>query len=119
MQMQSWSRIWLVEALIVTLASSGLPWSMMWHPQHPGKNHITPGPIPIIAHGTDPMDAEQLALLHDEFRCIHTNRVDVDQALKRTILEAFDNMYTSQLEDSMPQYENRSALEILVHLQTT
>jgi hypothetical protein len=35
--------------------------------------------------------------LHDELRCIYTNRVNVDQALKRIILEAFDNMYTSQL----------------------
>jgi hypothetical protein len=45
-------------------------------------------------------------------------RVNVDQALKRIILEAYYNMYTSQLEDYLLQYANRSALEILVDLKT-
>jgi hypothetical protein len=45
------------------------------------------------------------------------NRINVDQALKKPILEAYDNMYTSQLEDYLLQYSNRSALEILIHLK--
>jgi hypothetical protein len=43
----------------------------------------------------------------------------VDQALKHIILEACDNMYTSQLEEYLLQYANRSALEILMHLTQT
>jgi hypothetical protein len=43
----------------------------------------------------------------------------VDQALKHIILEAFDNMYTSQLEDYSLQYSNRSALEMLMHFKQT
>jgi hypothetical protein len=35
------------------------------------------------------------------------------------ILEAYDNMYTSQLEDYILQYANRSALESLMHLKQT
>jgi hypothetical protein len=35
------------------------------------------------------------------------------------ILGAHDNMYTSQLEDYLLQYANRSALEILMHLKHT
>jgi hypothetical protein len=34
-------------------------------------------------------------------------------------LEAYDNRYTSQLEDYLLQYANRSALKILMHLKTT
>jgi hypothetical protein len=38
---------------------------------------------------------------------------------KKIILEAYDNMYTSQLEDYLLQYAKRSALEILMHLKQT
>jgi hypothetical protein len=52
-------------------------------------------------------------------RRIYTNRINVDQALKKLNLEAYDNMYTSQIEDYLLQYANRSALEILMHLKQT
>jgi hypothetical protein len=57
--------------------------------------------------------------MHAECRRIYTNRINVDQALKKLILEACYNMYTSQLEDYLLQYANRSALEILMHLKQT
>jgi hypothetical protein len=57
--------------------------------------------------------------MHAECRRIYTNRINVDQALKKLILEAYDNMYTSHLEDYLLQYANRSALEILMHLKQT
>jgi hypothetical protein len=38
---------------------------------------------------------------------------------KKLILEAYENIYTSQLEDCLLQYVNRSALEILMHLKQT
>jgi hypothetical protein len=50
---------------------------------------------------------------------IYTSRINVDQALKKLILESYDNMYTSKLEDYLLQYANRSALEILMHLKQT
>jgi hypothetical protein len=55
--------------------------------------------------------------MHDGCRLIYTKIINVDQALKRLIHEAYDNMYTSQLEDYLAQYANRSALEILMHLK--
>jgi hypothetical protein len=55
--------------------------------------------IPIIPPGTNAMDAAQIVRMHSECRRIYTNRINLDQALKRLILEAYDNMYTSQLED--------------------
>jgi hypothetical protein len=35
------------------------------------------------------------------------------------MLEAYDNMCTSQLEDYLLQYTNRSALEAIMHLKQT
>jgi hypothetical protein len=78
---------------------------------------FNPGSIPIIPAGTNAVDAAQIARMHDEFHHIYTNRINVDQLLKIIMLEAYDNMYTSQLEDYLLQYANRSALEVLVHLK--
>jgi hypothetical protein len=67
--------------------------NMPWEDPH------NPGPIPLVAHGTNPMGDAQLARLRDEFRHIHTSHANVGQNHKHIILEAYDNMYTSQLED--------------------
>jgi hypothetical protein len=57
--------------------------------------------------------------MHASYRRIYTSRINVDQALKKLILEAYDNMYISQLEYYLLHYANRSALEILMHLKQT
>jgi hypothetical protein len=57
--------------------------------------------------------------MHDEFRRIYTNRINVDQVLKRIMLETYDKMHTSQLKDYILQYGNRSALEVIMHLKQT
>jgi hypothetical protein len=75
--------------------------------------------IPIIPPGTNTVDAPQLAHMHAKCRRIYTTRINVDQALKKIILEAYDKMYTSQLEDYLLQYASHSALEILMHLKQT
>jgi hypothetical protein len=71
----------------------------------------------IIPTGTNTVDADQLARMHAEFRRIYTNIFNEYQALKKLIIEAYESMYTSQLEDYLLEYENRSALEILMHLK--
>jgi hypothetical protein len=83
----------------------------------PWMDPFNPNAIPLIPPGTNAMDAAQHARMHAECRRIYTNRINVDQALKKLILEAYNNMYTSQLEDYLLQYANRSALEILIHLK--
>jgi hypothetical protein len=85
----------------------------------PWVKPYNPNAIPIIPTVTTAMDAAQISQMHDECRRIYTNRINVDQALKKQILEAYDNMYTSHLEDYLLQYANRSALEILMHLKQT
>jgi hypothetical protein len=77
------------------------------------------GAIPIISPGTNAVDAAQISRMHDEFCRIYTNIINVDQALKIIMLEAYNNMYTSQLEDYLLQYSNRLALEFLMHLKQT
>jgi hypothetical protein len=85
----------------------------------PWVEPFNPNAIPIIPPGTNAVDEAQPARMHAESCRIYTNRINVDQALKKLILEAYDNMYTSQLEDYLLQYANRSALEILMHLKQT
>jgi hypothetical protein len=83
----------------------------------PWVEPFTPNAIPITPPGTNAGDAAQLARMHAEYRRIYNNRINVDQALKKLILEAYNNIYTSQLEDYLLQYANRSAIEILMHLK--
>jgi hypothetical protein len=64
------------------------------------------GVITRIATGTDPVNTAQIVRIHDEFRPIHMTHVNVEQAIKCIILEALNNMYTSQLEDYILQYAN-------------
>jgi hypothetical protein len=65
----------------------------------PWVDPYNPNVIPIILPGTNAVDAAQIARMHDEFCLIYPNIINVDQTLNQTILEAYDNMYTSQLED--------------------
>jgi hypothetical protein len=85
----------------------------------PWVEPFSPNDIPIIPPKTNAMDAAQLARMHAECHRIYTNRINVEQAFNKLILEANDNMYTSQLEDYIFQYANSSALEILRHLKQT
>jgi formylmethanofuran dehydrogenase subunit A len=86
---------------------------------YPWVEPFNPNAIPIIPPDTNAVDAAQLARIHAEYRRIYTNRINVDQALKKLILEAYENMYTSQLEDYLLQYAHISALDILMHLKHT
>jgi hypothetical protein len=85
----------------------------------PWVKSYNPNTIPIIPLGTNAVDAAQISRMHDEFLRIYTNIINVDQALNRFIIEAYSNMYTSQLEDYLLQYSNRSSPEILMHLKQT
>jgi hypothetical protein len=69
----------------------------------PWVEPYNPNAIPIIPPRITAVDAAQIARMHDEFRCIYNSIINVDQALKRIILEAYDNMYNSQLEDYLLQ----------------
>jgi hypothetical protein len=57
--------------------------------------------------------------MHEEFCRIYTNRINVDQAPRRIMLEAYDNMYTYQLESYLLQYANCLVIEVIMHLKQT
>jgi hypothetical protein len=63
----------------------------------PWVEPLNSGIITIFPPDTNAVDAAQITRMHDECCRIYTNRIHVDQALKRIMLEAYDNMYTSQL----------------------
>jgi hypothetical protein len=65
----------------------------------PWVEPFNPGAITIFPPDTSAVDAAQITCMHDECCRIYTNRTHVDPALKIIMLEAYDNMYTSQLED--------------------
>jgi hypothetical protein len=65
----------------------------------PRVETFNPGATPIITAGTNAVDAAQIACMHDKFNHIYTNMINVEQALNSITLEAYGNMYTSQLED--------------------
>jgi hypothetical protein len=85
----------------------------------PWVEPLNPGAVPVISAGTNAVDAAQISSMHDEFRRIYTKRIHVDQALNRIMIEAYDNIDTSQLEDYLLRYANRSALEVLMYLKQT
>jgi hypothetical protein len=54
----------------------------------PWVEPFNPNAVPIIPPGTNAVDAAQMARMHAECCRIYTNRINVDQALKKLILEA-------------------------------
>jgi hypothetical protein len=54
----------------------------------PWVKPYNPNAIHIIPPGTNAVDGAQIARMHDKFCRIYTNIINVDQALKRIILEA-------------------------------
>jgi hypothetical protein len=58
---------------------------------------FNPCAIPIIPAGTNTFDAAQIACIHDEFCCIRTNVIKVDQALKCIMLEVHYTVYLFRL----------------------
>jgi hypothetical protein len=57
------------------------------------------GAITIILLGTTAVYEAQIARMYDEFIRIYTNKINVDQELKRIMFEAYNNIYTYQLKD--------------------
>jgi hypothetical protein len=85
----------------------------------PWVEPFNPGAITIFPTDISAVDAAQITRMHDECWRIYTHRIHVDPTLKRIMLEANYNMYTSQLEDNLLKYKNRTDLEVLMNLNQT
>jgi hypothetical protein len=60
----------------------------------------------------------ELTRLHREATQVYRTYHNVDQAIKKLILEAFDDAYLNALSDEVVGYANCTSLDILTHLLT-
>jgi hypothetical protein len=60
----------------------------------------------------------ELTQLHREATQVYRTYHNVDQAIKKLILEAFDDAYLNELSDEVVGYANCTSLDLLTHLLT-
>jgi hypothetical protein len=60
----------------------------------------------------------ELTGLHREATQVYRTYHNVDQAIKKLILQAFDGVYLNALSDEVVGYANCTSLELLTHLLT-
>jgi ABC-type uncharacterized transport system auxiliary subunit len=60
----------------------------------------------------------ELTRLHRESTQVYRTYHNVDQAIKKLIIEAFDDAYLNALSDEVVGYVNCTSLDILTHLLT-
>jgi hypothetical protein len=77
-----------------------------------------PGPSAAVVAGmTAAVIAETTRLHKDTTQVYHTYH-NVDQAIKKLIIESFDNAYLNALSDEIVGYANCTSLQLLTHLLT-
>jgi len=79
---------------------------------------VNPGPsAPVVAGMTAAVIAETTRL-HREATQVYRTYNNVDQAIKKLLIEAFDDAYLNALSDEIVGYANCTSLQILTHLLT-
>jgi hypothetical protein len=77
-----------------------------------------PGPSAAVVAGiTAPVIAET-TWLHKEATQVHRTYHNVDQAIKKLIIESFDDAYLNALSDEIMGYAKCTSLQLLTHLLT-
>jgi hypothetical protein len=56
--------------------------------------------------------------LHKEAAQVYRTYHNIDQAIKKLIIEAFDDAYLNALSDKIVGYDNCTSLQLLTHLLT-
>jgi hypothetical protein len=77
-----------------------------------------PGASPKVVVGMTAAVITELTRLHREATQVYRTYQNVDQAIKKFILEAFDNTYLNALSDEVVGYANCTSLDLLTHLLT-
>jgi hypothetical protein len=78
-----------------------------------------PGASPKVVVGMTAAVIAELTRLHREATQVYHTNHNVDQAIKKLILEAFDDAYLNALSDEVVGYANCTSLDLLTHLLTT
>jgi hypothetical protein len=77
-----------------------------------------PGASPEVVVGMTAAAIAELTRLNCEATQVYRTYHIVDQAIKKLILEAFDNAYLNALSDEIVSYPNCTSLDLLTHLST-
>jgi hypothetical protein len=77
-----------------------------------------PGASPEVVAGMTAAVIAELTRLHREATQVYRTYHNVDQAIKKLIIEAFDDAYLNALSDEVVGYANCTSLDLLIHLLT-
>jgi hypothetical protein len=77
-----------------------------------------PGASPEVVVGMTVSVIAELTRLHREATQVYLTYRNVDQAIKKLILEAFDDAYLNALTNEVVGYANCTSLDLLTHLLT-
>jgi hypothetical protein len=75
-----------------------------------------PGVSPEVVVGMTAAVIAELTRLHHDATQVYRTYHNVDQAIKKLILEAFDDAYLNALSDKVVGYANCTSLDLLTHL---
>jgi hypothetical protein len=77
-----------------------------------------PGPSAAVVAGTMAAVIAETTRIHREATQVYRTDHNVDQAIKKLIIESFDNTYLNALSDEIVGYENCTSLQLLTNLLT-
>jgi hypothetical protein len=77
-----------------------------------------PGPSAAVVAGMTAAVIAETTRLHREATQVYHTYHNVDHAIKKLIIEAFDDAYLNALSDEIVGYANCTSLQILTHLLT-
>jgi hypothetical protein len=77
-----------------------------------------PGPLAAVVAGTTAAVIAERTRLHQEATQVYRTYHNVDQAIKKLIIEYFDDAYFNAFSDEIVGYTNCTSLQLLTHLLT-
>jgi hypothetical protein len=77
-----------------------------------------PGPSAAVVAGMMAALIAEMTRLHREATQVYRTYHNVDQAIKKLIIDSFDDAYLNALSDEILGYENCTSLQLLTHLLT-
>jgi hypothetical protein len=77
-----------------------------------------PGPSATVVAGMTAAIIAETTRLHREATQVYRTYHNVDQAIKRLIIESFDDAYLNALSDEIVGYANCTSLQLLTHILT-
>jgi hypothetical protein len=77
-----------------------------------------PGPSAAVVAGMTAVVIAETTRLHREATQVYRTYHNVDQAIKKLIIESFDDAYITALSDEIVGYANCTSLQLLTHLLT-